>query len=151
MTDKAYCLGSGTSNFTTRPYPFPNVRGDGPLARCNHCKRVLRPTPKGVLRQHQVRGRTTASMDKTMETLWEAAGEKRVALTIPTEYNPTHYIAIQVDTESEWALAKGKPQYSAVIVGPDGRQLVELGDYEGALGALLKDAGQVIRSEAGRA
>ena len=43
----------------------------GPLYRCTSCGRVARTE-----RRHQVRGRNTASHDKTMESLWASAGRQ---------------------------------------------------------------------------
>lgn len=69
MRMKQYCDRSGTNDFDTRQY------FNGVLAKCQGCHRVLKPTPSGEkLRQHQLRGRATASYDKTMDILWDHAG-----------------------------------------------------------------------------
>ena len=69
---KVYCDGSGANEFETRPYEGSET---GLLAKCPRCQRVLKPTRQGTLRQHQVRGVTTRSMDRTMESLWENSKE----------------------------------------------------------------------------
>lgn len=71
--EKNWCVeGSGSSDFAERPYDAGF--GAKKLAKCRHCGRVLKPTSTGKLRQHQVPGPTTRSMDKTMESLWAYAG-----------------------------------------------------------------------------
>ena len=77
MGAKTYCEASGTDDFASRPYSG----GSGTLAKCDRCGRVLKPTKGGKLRQHQVKGRTTASMDKTMDTLWDMTGCRTVTIT----------------------------------------------------------------------
>ena len=47
------------------------------FVKCPECGRVLKPTPTGKLRQHQPRGRTTASLDTTRDILWDNATPTR--------------------------------------------------------------------------
>lgn len=72
---KDWCAGSNSTDFDERPYlSASRVKK---LAKCHHCTRVFRPTVTGHLRLHQVRGPTTRSMDKTMDSLWGYADVDR--------------------------------------------------------------------------
>lgn len=78
MADKEWCENSGTAKYETRRTAYGDGYGTQALAKCQSCGRVLKPTPaRKLLRKHQVRGATTASMDKTMDTLWQYAEEPR--------------------------------------------------------------------------
>lgn len=65
---KVFCEGSNTGRLELR-----TQASGGRLAKCNVCDRVLRPRADNTLRPHQVKGRTTASMDSTMDILWGGA------------------------------------------------------------------------------
>lgn len=67
---KTYCAGSGSVPAEVRLY---QPHGRETLGQCGTCERILKVSPKGRLRKHSVRGRNTASHDKTMEILWGAA------------------------------------------------------------------------------
>lgn len=61
---KELCAGSQTEPVEVRQY------GQGHLAKCGSCGRVLKLRANGKLGQHGVRSKTTASHDSTMEILW---------------------------------------------------------------------------------
>jgi hypothetical protein len=64
---KTYCDGSGSVPAEVRPYR----EGRDSLGQCGKCERVLKVADNGRLRKHSVRGKNTASHDKTMEILWD--------------------------------------------------------------------------------
>lgn len=73
---KKICPGSGaTVEKLELRQRFPADSGfeNQVFAQCPHCTRVLVPTRSGKLHQHQPRNAATASLDRTRDTLWNAA------------------------------------------------------------------------------
>lgn len=73
MSEKTYCAGGGSVPAEVRPYEAASRET---LGQCGTCERILKVAPNGRLRRHSVRGRNTASHDRTMEILWGATKER---------------------------------------------------------------------------
>lgn len=80
-TKKTYCTGSGSVPAEIQPYE----RGQT-LGQCGTCERILKVTPSGQLRRHSVRGKNTASHDRTMEILWGAPTSDAMTRTERIEF-----------------------------------------------------------------
>lgn len=70
MTNKTLCKGSGKTADT-----LEHRRTSGStFVKCPDCTRILKPTPaSGLLREHQPRNKSTASLDNTRDSLWAYA------------------------------------------------------------------------------
>lgn len=62
--NRVLCANSQGSPDETR------VRHGQTFGHCPTCNRILKPTPKGRLRDHSVAGKNTASLDRTYSILW---------------------------------------------------------------------------------
>lgn len=71
MPNKIYCKGSGSIPTEVRRYPSRVLKDT--LGQCGVCERILKVTTEGRLRKHSVRGKNTASHDRTLEILWDGA------------------------------------------------------------------------------
>lgn len=71
---KTYCAGGGSIPAEVR---FQQGMLHDTLGKCGTCERILKVTTNGRLRKHSVRGKNTASHDKTLEILWEHAKTER--------------------------------------------------------------------------
>lgn len=136
MTEKVYCPASGTTNYEVRTSNFNDRR----LAKCDVCARVLRLTLKGVLHKHQPRGRTTASMDRTMDILWESATENAEANAhVPADFEGD---IVRCATCGNLApkrdFANAPDECSACFIGRTANQLVTRREAEALIAELQK-------------
>jgi hypothetical protein len=76
LDEKTYCPMSGQEvGDAERRARY--IDGTDEFVKCPECGRVLVATPTGKFRQHQPRGRATASLDYVRDTLWEYAKKEK--------------------------------------------------------------------------